>query len=200
MRGWTGETIFRENVYHEINMYDFCSEKENSLPWVRSCISLYRRVHEHMGFLHLFLFAQLQLMWIEALFLAMSLPINSKTEFLPMIIHCLGKHRDSQNSNVIVDSAGFLLISMAFLIFLKMMCFEIDAFYRSFKNIRFFRLKNKKLTLEDQADIEEVMDIIDDAQPISGCGLFEINRSTLTNMISTSVTYLIILLQFKLSF
>ena len=81
-----------------------------------------------------------------------------------------------------------------------MLCFEMDAFYRSFKNIRFFRLNNTKLTLEDRADIEEVMDIIDDAEPISGCGLFEITRSTLTNMISTSITYLIILIQFKLSF
>ena len=92
------------------------------------------------------------------------------------------------------------MISTAFLIFFKMLTFEIDDFYRSFKNIRFFRLNNAKLTLEDRADIEEVMDIIDDAQPISGCGLFEITRSTLTSMISTSITYLIILIQFKLSF
>ena len=139
-------------------------------------------------------------MWIEALFLAMSLPINSKTEFLPMIIHCLGKHQYSRDYNSIIISAGFLLISIAFLIFFKMLTFEIDAFYRSFKNIRFFRLNNTKLTLEDRADIEEVMDIIDDAEPISGCGMFEISRSTLTSMLSTSITYLIILIQFKLSF
>ena len=97
-------------------------------------------------------------------------------------------------------SAGFFLISIAFLIFFKMLTFEIDAFYRSFKNIRFFRVNNTKLTLESSAEIEEVMDIIDDAEPISGCGLFEITRSTLTSMISTSITYLIILIQFKLSF
>ena len=81
-----------------------------------------------------------------------------------------------------------------------MLNFEIDGFYRSFKNIRFFRMKNIPLTPEDRADIEEVMDVIDDAQPISGCGLFEITRSTLTSMLSTSITYLIILIQFKISF
>ena len=80
-----------------------------------------------------------------------------------------------------------------------MLIFEIDGFYRSFKNIRFFRVKNSALTAEDRADIEEVMDVIDDAEPITGCGLFEITRSTLTSMLSTSITYLIILIQFKLA-
>ena len=53
---------------------------------------------------------------------------------------------------------------------------------------------------EEQMEVEEVMDLIADAQPISGCGMFEITRSTLTSMVSTSLTYLIILIQFKLSF
>ena len=91
------------------------------------------------------------------------------------------------------------MISIGFLFLLKMLCFEIDAFHQSFKNIRFFHLKNTKLALEDRAEMEEVMDIIDDSEPISGCGLFEITRSTLTTMVSTSLTYLIILIQFKLS-
>ena len=94
---------------------------------------------------------------------------------------------------------GFLFISIGFLIYFKMLTFAIDSFYRSFKSIRFFRLNNSKLTPEDRADIEEVMDIIDDAEPISGCGMFEITRSTLTSMLSTSIPYLIILIQSKLS-
>ena len=64
--------------------------KENTLPWVRSCIDLYHRVQTHLGFFFFGLFSQLQLMWIEALFLALSLPINRKTDFLPMIIQCIG--------------------------------------------------------------------------------------------------------------
>ena len=35
---------------------------------------------------------------------------------------------------------------------------------------------------------------------ISGYGLFEVNRSTLTSMISVAITYLIILVQFKQSY
>ena len=96
---------------------------------------------------------------------------------------------------------GYFLVSLAFLICFKMLNFEIDSLHRSLKNIRFFRLERKDTTkAEDEAEVQEVMDLIDDAEPISGCGMFEITRSTLTSMMSTSVTYLIILIQFKLSF
>ena len=38
---------------------------------------------------------------------------------------------------------------------------------------------------------------IDNLEPVSGYGLFEVTRGTLTSMVSTSITYLIILIQFK---
>ena len=79
-----------------------------------------------------------------------------------------------------------------------MLNFEIDSLHRSLKNIRFLRLRRSDTTKEE--DVQEVMDLIGEAQPISGCGMFEITRSTLTSMVSTSLTYLIILIQFKLSF
>ena len=92
---------------------------------------------------------------------------------------------------------GYFLVSLAFLICFKMLNFEIDSLHRSLKNIRFSRLKRKDTT---EAEVQEVLDLIEDAQPITGCGMFEITRSTLTSMVSTSLTYLIILIQFKLSF
>ena len=80
-----------------------------------------------------------------------------------------------------------------------MLNFEIDSLHRSLKNIRFLRLRRSDTT-QDEEDVQEVMDLIGEAQPISGCGMFQITRSTLTSMVSTSLTYLIILIQFKLSF
>ena len=118
-----------------------------------------------------------------------------------MFLQSLGNiTRGSAHIKFIFIFSGFFLISLAFLICFKMLNFEIDWFHRSFKNIRFFRLKNNSLTDEERDEIVEVMDHIDDAEPISGCGMFEIRRSTLTSMLSTSITYLIILIQFKLSF
>ena len=82
-----------------------------------------------------------------------------------------------------------------------MLNFEIDSLHRSLKNIRFYKLKRIETTEKDfEAEVKEVMDLIEDAQPITGCGMFEITRSTLTSMVSTSLTYLIILIQFRLSF
>ena len=50
---------------------------------------------------------------------------------------------------------------------------------------------------EDKTKHEASAEDIDNLEPLSGYGLFEMNRSTLTSMISTSITYLIILIQFK---
>ena len=86
------------------------------------------------------------------------------------------------------------------MIFLKILIFRVDSIYRSFKKI--------KLELEDIEDedkesskkVIKIIDVIDSAEPLSGSGMFYITRSTLTSMISTSITYLIILVQFKISF
>ena len=93
---------------------------------------------------------------------------------------------------------GFFLISLGFFLCLKLINFEIDSFYRSFKKIKHDTLQMKK-TGKPGEEIEEIIVMIDDAEPISGCGMFEIRRSTLTSMLSISVTYLIILIQFKIS-
>ena len=44
------------------------------------------------------------------------------------------------------------------------------------------------------------MDIIEETGPLTGYGMFQITRSLLTNMISTSITYLIVLVQFKMAY
>ena len=61
-------------------------------------------------------------------------------------------------------------------------------------------MKNLKTSEEVvNKDVLDILDIIDSAEPLSGCGMFEIKRSTLTSMISISITYLIVLVQFKMS-
>ena len=76
---------------HSSFLANYIAARENTLSWVRSCIDLYQRVQDHLGLYFLLIFSQMQLMWIESLFLAMSLPINSKTEPLPMALQCIGK-------------------------------------------------------------------------------------------------------------
>ena len=86
--------------------------------------------------------------------------------------------------------------------YLKLLNFEIDSFYRSYKKVKYDTLKMKTTrgkSREEIEEIEEMIVVIKDAEPISGCGMFEVTRSTLTSMLSISVTYLIILIQFKIS-
>ena len=76
----------------------------------------------------------------------------------------------------------------------------MDSIYRSFKKIK---LELEDIEVSDKeagGKVIKIMDVIDSAEPLSGCGMFYITRSTLTSMISTSITYLIILVQFKISF
>ena len=47
--------------------------------------------------------------------------------------------------------------------------------------------------------IELKLKELEDVRPLSGNGYFEIGRGTLTSIVSTSITYFIILLQFKQS-
>ena len=63
--------------------------------------------------------------------------------------------------------------------------------------------KALELTLMESADLREREQIrllikeIENVQPFNGNGYFTITKSTLTSMASTSITYLIILLQFR---
>ena len=54
--------------------------------------------------------------------------------------------------------------------------------------------------LEDRDDgktIKELVRDIEDLEPISGYGLFTVDRTTLTSTVSVMITYLIVLIQFK---
>ena len=82
------------------------------------------------------------------------------------------------------------------------MIFRVDSVFRSFKNIK-GSLEEVGDELKDKSDIKRakiILETLDSAEPLSGCGMFKITRGTLTSMISTSITYLIILVQFKMSF
>ena len=59
----------------------------------------------------------------------------------------------------------------------------------------------QKIVLEknatEQLKIKMVMEKVDNVKTLTGNGYFEISRSTLTSIVSISITYLIILLQFR---
>ena len=82
---------------------------------------------------------------------------------------------------------------------LKIVIFCVEDTYKSFKRIKYVIKKVKYEDEESRERAEEIIYIIEEAGPLTGCGMFKITRSSLTSMISTSITYLIVLIQFKLS-
>ena len=97
---------------------------------------------------------------------------------------------------LILSMIGYLLYSMSFLAFLKDMFFKMHDLNDS----RVFL----KEAVEDLDDIDDkrrrfLLREVERLKPVSGYGLFSVERSTLTSMVSVAITYLIILIQFKMA-
>lgn len=55
----------------------------------------------------------------------------------------------------------------------------------------------RKKDVDSQAACEKLIMDLSSAGPLSACGFFNIERSTLTSAVGYSITYLIVLIQFK---
>ena len=121
-------------------------------------------------------------MWIFSIFLAITLPIGSHiTDFTALAC----------------KSIGFLMISLYFLLGTITICFLWEDLHRSLSNV-IDTLEDMPTAGEDK-EVAKLIKSLEKTGPLTGCGLFQIEWSTLTSMVSTSITYLIILIQFKLS-
>lgn len=146
-------------------------------PWSRRCINLYRNIEEHLQIHHLIFCTALQISWIMQLFLAITFPFN--LEKVPAIFM----------------ATGFSMFSISNFAFIVLLLFTADNLYVNMKNL--------KRTLRNQNNDVEFKDILEDLEhiePLTGLGLFQIRKHNLTSMVSIAVTYLIILVQFRLTF
>ena len=98
--------------------------------------------------------------------------------------------------SLLITIIGYILYSVVYLFILGQFIFKVDDLNKHLKRLR--------LTLEqledEGANMTNLIREIDNLEPVSGYGLFSVDRTTLTSMISVSITYVIILVQFKQSF
>ena len=104
---------------------------------------------------------------------------------------------EDKNVNPYLCASGYLLFSISFIIILELFLFPVDGV-----NTRLIILKRAVDDLpvdnnETRKRVKQLLRVIKDLKPLSGYGLFTVDRSTLTNMMSVSITYLIVLVQFK---
>ena len=98
--------------------------------------------------------------------------------------------------SLLITIIGYILYSVVYLCILSQFIFKVDNLNRNLK-----KLKLTLAELEDEGEnMTKLIRALENLEPVSGYGLFTMDRTTLTSMISVSITYVIILVQFKQNF
>ena len=103
--------------------------------------------------------------------------------------------KTSERIPLLIVMFGFISFSIVFLCGIEFQLFKIHDLHTNLKKLRRFAED-----IEDKYDgktIRELVRDIEDLEPISGYGLFRVDRTTLTSTVSVMITYLIVLIQFK---
>jgi len=87
---------------------------------------------------------------------------------------------DRAEIQTVCQTVGYLCLSLANILSIVCLTFCLDSCHKSVRGT---------------SKEEEV----EDTRPLNGLGFFDIERGTLTSMVSTALTYIIILVQFKMS-
>ena len=102
---------------------------------------------------------------------------------------------NEQKIPMMIMMLGFFCFSIGFLLGMEAILFTVHDLHTSLR-----KLRRAAEDLEDRDDGRTIKDLvrdIEDLEPISGYGLFTVDRTTLTSTVSVSITYLIVLIQFK---
>ena len=92
-----------------------------------------------------------------------------------------------------------LMVALSFGLNITGFTFILDAAFRALGNLT-AGLQEQLVDKEMEKEKEEIRNLIRDVEktgPFSGLGYFEITKSTLVSMASVSITYIIILVQFR---
>ena len=102
----------------------------------------------------------------------------------------------------LVYSVGVFLASMGLIVNIGTITWKLDGGYQAMRSMT-RPLQEFLVTVQEddylRQEITNMMSDIRHTGPFSGMGLFSITRETLTGMLSIGVTYIIILVQFKMT-
>ena len=92
-----------------------------------------------------------------------------------------------------------LLLVLSFVLNIKAFTFILDSAFRALGDLT-AGLEEELVSTVTDSEKEEIRNLIRNVEktgPFSGLGYFEITKSTLVSMLSVSITYIIILVQFR---
>ena len=93
-------------------------------------------------------------------------------------------------------ATGFSMFSISNFAFIVLLLFTADNLYVNMKNLKRTLLRNQN----NDVEFKDILEDLEHIEPLTGLGLFQIRKHNLTSMVSIAVTYLIILVQFRLTF
>ena len=99
---------------------------------------------------------------------------------------------------LIITMLGYLIYSIVQLVTMELLIF---SFHDASVSVRKLRDAAEDLPVDDsnQMRIKRLIRDIEELEPLSGFGLFSVDRTTVTSIMSIKITYLIIMIQFKQS-
>ena len=159
--------------------------KGSDVDHAKRCLQLYSDVDKGFGLLFLFSFGMSQVFIIFSLFLSISQAIGS----------------NASGWDKAVISFGYLFISFGILLNIVSLTLVLDAAHKSLKELA-KDLQDNALNVSDGFERQNTANIMKDIEntgPLNGKGFFEITRGTVTGMVSIGITYVIIIVQFKIS-
>ena len=165
---------------------DLCTKipDDGIVRWSEECLSLYHSLEKHLGAYFVFLFSSSQVLWIFTLYMGIT-----------------GYFADYDAASTVCFGVGYFIYSVNILVTVLRFSGLLEAAHQSLQSI-VKTLESHSLELEDKKEFLSLSYLIKDIEktkPLTGKGLFQIDRSILTGMVSVAVTYIIILAQFRMS-
>ena len=165
----------------------------------KRCLGLYTGLEEGMGPFFFFWISVAQMLWITMVFLALSMATDGLSEKL-----------DVAEFLLYLAMAMATMLQATALIFCLSDCHKSLQLLEDSVNGQIFEMEpgRERQEAEDLLKVG-VMDYnfspniciqkLERLGPLTGLGLFTIERNTITSMISVAITYIIILIQFKIT-
>ena len=162
-----------------------CNENApgKEIQQARRCLEVYKAFESGFGPFFCFVFGVTQILMIFSFFMSFSRALGANE---PVSVK-------------VGSSFGTLLISFGLMLNIAGLTFTLESGYKSVKSLVKPLQEQLLVDASDRMIIKNSIKEIEDLNPLTGNGYFSISKGTLTSMLSVGITYIIILVQFKIS-
>lgn len=157
-------------------------DHNNILMLSQNCLQIYKTIQDGLSFFFLKCYIAFQVVIVLTIYMFVSTAL-----FGPYDMY----------TNIIV-SICYVIIFLYCSAVLYSVTTTAEATYSSLlKLTNPLRMFSKKCDEDTRMKVKLLIKEIETTPPLNGCGYFQLRRETLTSIVSNTVTYLIILLQFR---